>query len=80
MNNYIFGIRTDTRMTILAKETLERLSIVCDDVYYLQTPPTGIVAVLAPTIEHRPVRYMLALRMYDEPPFPGEKPIKNYDN
>ncbi len=70
------GIRTDTRMTIPARESLERVSIVHDNAYYYQRPPTGLLPVLAPRMEAgAPTSgYMLALRCADEPPFPGEMP------
>lgn len=68
------AIRTDTRMTIPAREALERVSTVRDDAYYYQRPPVGVVTVLAPMIEAGAptMGRMVALRLADEPPFPGE--------
>lgn len=70
------AIRKDARMTIPAREALERVSTVHDDAYYYQQPPVGVVAVLAPVIEAgAPTSgYMTAFRCVDEPPFPGEQP------
>lgn len=70
-------IRTDTRMTIPAREALQRVSVVRDGAYYYQTPPTGIVAVLAPVIDEGgapTMGRMVALRCDNEPPYPGEIP------
>lgn len=70
------AVRRDTRMTIPAREALERVSILRDGAYYFERPPTGIVVVLAPIIEAgAPTSgYMAALRCDNEPQFPGERP------
>lgn len=68
------GIRTDIRMTIPAREALERVSTVHDGAYYYQRPPIGLVTVLAPVIEEGAPTdsLMVALRCAGEPPYPGE--------
>lgn len=74
------AISTTTRMTIPAREALERVSTVQNGAYYYAVPPTGIVVVLAPSLElgGAPTgAYMTALRCDDEPPFPGERPNEN---
>lgn len=66
------GIRTDARMTIPAREALERVSTVRDGAFFYQRPPVGIVAVLAALPDDS--GYETAFRCADEPPFPGEQP------
>jgi len=70
------GIATTTRMTIPAREALERVSTIHNGAYFYTVPPAGIVAVLAPMLEAGAPTgaYMTALRCTDEPPIPGELP------
>lgn len=70
------AIYTDTRMTIPAREALEAVSTLHDQAYYYQRPPQDVVAVLAPVLEKGAptVDYEVALRLGNEPPFPGERP------
>lgn len=66
------AITVDMRMTIPAREALQRVSEVHDGRYYYTTPPTGIVPVLAPALDS--MGYMPALRCENEPDYPGEQP------
>lgn len=70
------GLPAGLRMTIPAREALERASVLRDGHYYYQTPPQGIVAVLAPILEAGAPTgsYHTALRCGNEPPYPGERP------
>jgi hypothetical protein len=73
------AIRTDARMTIPAREALQKVSTVENDAYYFAAPPHGVIAVLAPIIDAviPAGGYMTAFRCLDEPPFPGEQPNRD---
>lgn len=76
--NYQFeggAIPVNMRMTILAREELERVSRIWNDSYCYQRPPVGVMIVLAPRIAES--GYEIALRCVNELSFPGEKPNLN---
>lgn len=68
-------VRGDKRMTIAAREALIGVSTIRDNAYYYQTPPPGIVVVLAPVNEDgAPASgYAPAYRFANEPQFAWER-------